>query len=467
MSKNLWGGRFTGDIDAQFAWFNASLRFDKRLFAADITGSLAYAEGLRQVGILTDDEAQQIKDGLEAILEEGQADPNYLERGVEAGIEDIHSFVEGELVKKVGDVGLKLHTGRSRNDQVATDIRIYLREEIDQLQQLLDELQRGLIEMAEKYQHVAMPGYTHLQKAMPILFAHFLLAYFEMFARDQERLGDIRSRVNRLPLGSAAMAGTNYPIDRALLAELLDFDEITRNSMDAVSDRDFVIEFLGASSLIMMHLSRLCEDLIIYSTSEFGFIEMSDQVSTGSSIMPQKKNPDALELIRGKMGRVVGHQMALLTTTKGLPLCYNKDMQEDKEPLFDTIDTLALCIPVATTVVTTMKLNEERMNRSASRDYLNATELADYLVRKGLPFRQAHEAVGKAVLFAIQNQKQLEEVSLGTYQDICELFEEDLFEALSLESTLAGKNVVGGTAPQQVADAIQEAKEHLLFTDPV
>jgi argininosuccinate lyase len=457
----LWGGRFTGETDEQFAQFNASFRFDRRLFEVDVRGSLAYAEALRQASVLTSDEAEKIKTGLEAILRRGQEEPQYLDEGIEQGIEDVHSFVETELVKLVGEAGYKLHTGRSRNDQVATDLRLYLRERIDDVQILVKGLQQALVDLAEAHKDIAMPGYTHLQKAQPVLFAHYLLAYFEMFARDRERLNDVRARVNVLPLGSGALAGTNYPIDRELLAQLLGFESISRNSIDAVSDRDFVIEFISAAALIMMHLSRLSEDLILYSTSEFGFIELSDKVATGSSLMPQKKNPDALELIRGKVGRVFGHHTALLVVVKGLPLSYNKDLQEDKEPLFDTIDTLIGCLSVMTTVLRNIKVHPERMINAASRDYLNATELADYLVRKGVAFRQAHELVGRVVLYGLEKGKQLDEITIEEYRQFSPLFDEDLYPALSLDAALAGKAVPGGTAPERIAEVVEEAKRQL------
>lgn len=457
----LWGGRFTGEADEQLARFNASFRFDRRLFGADIRGSLAYAEALRHAGVLTGEEAEKIKSGLEAIRQRGQNEPGYLEAGVEAGIEDVHSFVEAELVKLVGEIGYKLHTGRSRNDQIATDLRLYVREAIDEVQAQLRSVQQALIELAEAHRDAAMPGYTHLQKAQPVLLAHYWLAYFEMFARDRERLAGVRTRVNVLPLGSGALAGTNYPIDRQLLARLLGFDEVSRNSLDAVSDRDFVLEFVGAAALIMMHLSRLSEDLILYSTSEFGFIELSDNVATGSSLMPQKKNPDALELIRGKAGRVFGHHVALLTMMKGLPLSYNKDLQEDKEPLFDTIDTVLGCLSAMQAVLRNIKIHRERMITAASQDYLNATELADYLVRKGMAFRHAHELVGRVVLFALEQGKQLDEISLDEYRQFSPLFDEDVYPALSLAAALAGKAVPGGTAPERVAEALREAKQRM------
>lgn len=457
----LWGGRFSGDIDAQFAQYNASYPFDRRLFEADIRGSIAYAKGLQQANLLTDQEHDTLCQALEALLQEAIDEPAFLDKGLHEGAEDVHSFVEAELIQRVGDVGRKLHTGRSRNDQVATDLRLYMRDAVDQILHVTATLQHTLLDLADAHPEVALPGYTHLQKAQPVLFAHFLLSYFEMLQRDRIRLHHTREAINHLPLGSAAMAGTSYPIDRNLLAQLLDFAQPTHNSMDAVSDRDFALDFLHAANLIMMHLSRLAEDFIIYASTEFKFIEMSDLVATGSSIMPQKKNPDALELIRGKMGRVLGAYTGLSTTLKGLPLCYNKDLQEDKEPLFDTIDTLLGSLGVMNTVLSTLQVNHARMQHAAKRDYLNATELADYLARKQIPFREAHEVVGKVVLYAISEQKQLEELSLQEYQQHHPQFEEDIYEAISLEATLAKKNVPGGTAPQQVQQALKHARERL------
>lgn len=460
MSK-LWGGRFEGENDALFARFNESLSFDRRLWQADITGSQAYAKGLRKAGVLNDEEASQIQEGLQSIEADLKSNPALFDEGIQQGVEDIHSFIEGELVRRIGDVGKKLHAGRSRNDQVATDVRLFTRSAIDTLQANVCEVQRALLELAEAHQDVAIPGYTHLQKAQPVLLAHHLLAYVEMLERDKERLQDARRRTNRLPLGSGALAGTNYPVDRQLLCDLLHFDSITPNSMDAVSDRDFVCDVLHASCLIMMHLSRLSEDFIVFASTEFGILEMGDAVSTGSSIMPQKKNPDALELIRGKTGRVYGNLMSLLTTLKGLPLCYNKDMQEDKEPLFDTLDTVNDCLAVTAIVLRNTLVKRERAQRAASRDYLNATELADYLVRKGVPFRDAHGVAGRAVLHAVSNGLQLEELSLATYKSFSNLIEEDIFDALSLESALAGKNVPGGTAPNHVRHALEQAKSRI------
>jgi argininosuccinate lyase len=361
----------------------------------------------------------------------------------------------------IGDTGYKLHTGRSRNDQVATDLRLFLREEINRTQIIIKDLLAAVVDLAEANIETVIPGYTHLQKAQPVLLSHYLLAYFEMFSRDVARLSEIRARVNVMPLGSGAIAGTGFAIDREAIAKRLGFDSVTRNSIDAVSDRDVVIEFIGAASLAMVHLSRLAEDFIIYSTIEFGFIELSDAVATGSSLMPQKKNPDSLELIRGKAGRVFGHQAAMLATMKGLPLAYNKDMQEDKEALFDTIDTLNGSLKVMATVLRNLRINSQKTGTAASRDYTVATELADYLVRKGLEFRKAHEVVGKVVVQAISEEKQLDQLTLDQYRQHSQLFDEDLFFCLRVESALSAKSQIGGTSPDRVRQALSDARSTL------
>ena len=451
----LWGGRFKGEADAEFARFNSSFAFDRRLIEADIQGSLAYAQALAAAGILNEEEARSIASGLRDILLRVSEEPGYLDSRES---EDVHSFVEAELVAAIGDAGYKLHTGRSRNDQVATDLRLFLRVEIDSVRELVRDLQRALIELAETNRDCVIPGYTHLQRAQPILFAHYLLAYYEMTKRDGARLAEIRARVNRLPLGAGALAGTGFPIDRQLMAKELGFDGLCENSIDAVSDRDFVIEFIGAAAIAMMHLSRLAEDLIIYSTAEFGFMQLSDGVSTGSSLMPQKKNPDSLELIRGKAGRVFGHHTALLATMKGLPLAYNKDMQEDKEALFDTIDTLSGSLGVMATVLRNVKVNSAQTREAATVGYLNATDLADYLVRKGLEFRKAHELVGRVVMYSLEHGKRLEEIPLEEYREFSAVFGDDLYAALSLESSLASKSAVGGSSSMNVQDALIKAR---------
>ncbi len=453
--KNLWGGRFAGETDPQFWRFNQSFSFDRRLFEPDVRASLAYCDGLVAAGVLTPAEGQQIKSALTGILDRGRTDESYFD---DPSSEDIHSFVEARLVEMIGDTGRKLHTGRSRNDQVATDLRLWLRDEIDRLAISLCETQTALLDFAEENRDVVIPGYTHLQRAQPVLLAHWCLAYFEMLTRDRERLAEVRKRVNVLPLGAAALAGTSYRIDREAVARALGFDEISRNSLDAVSDRDFCIEFTSAASLVMMHLSRLGEDTILYSTAEFGFFELSDAVATGSSLMPQKKNPDSMELVRGKAGRVFGHLAALLIMMKGLPLAYNKDMQEDKEAIFDTVDTLNASLAVTATVLRNIRINRERTLEAASHGYLNATELADYLVRKGMAFREAHETVGRIVVHAIERGLELNKVALGDLKSFSSLIDQDVFDSLSLEQTLATKSQIGGTSPERVAEELNQAR---------
>jgi len=451
----LWGGRFKGEANDEFALFNSSFAFDRRLIEADIEASRAHAEALVAAGILNEGEARRIAWGLNEILRRAREDKGYLDS---REAEDVHSFVEAELVAAIGDPGYKLHTGRSRNDQVATDLRLFLRGEIDATRELIRELQRALIGLAEANRECVIPGYTHLQRAQPILFAHYLLAYFEMMKRDRARFLEVRSRVNHLPLGAGALAGTGFPLDREMVARRLGFDGLCENSVDAVSDRDFVIEFIGAAAIAMMHLSRLAEDLIVYSTAEFGFLELSDAVSTGSSLMPQKKNPDSLELIRGKAGRVFGHHTAMLATMKGLPLAYNKDMQEDKEALFDTIDTLCGSLGVMATVLRNVRVNSARTREAATVGYLNATDLADYLVRKGLEFRKAHELVGRVVMRAIEHGKPLEDIALEEYREFSAVFDDDLYASLTLDSSLAGKSALGGTSQERVNEALAKAR---------
>jgi argininosuccinate lyase len=457
-SKNLWGGRFKENSDPGFAEFNRSFSFDCRLFEADVRAGIAHCNGLAGAGVLTAEEAAKIKKALNSMLEHGAADPEYFEKWPQ---EDIHTFVEAHLLEMAGDSGKKLHTGRSRNDQVATDLRLWLREAIDGLKQKLQLTQEALLDLAENHREAVLPGFTHLQRAQPILFSHWCLAYFEMFARDRDRLADVRKRVNVMPLGSGALAGTSYPIDREAVARELGFEAIARNSLDAVSDRDFCVEFVNAAALIMLHLSRLAEDIILYTTKEFGFIELGDAVATGSSLMPQKKNPDSMELMRGKAGRVFGHLIALMTMLKALPLAYNKDMQEDKEALFDTFDTVSVCLEVVATVLRNIKVNEDRTREAASSGYMNATELADYLVRKGMPFREAHQTVGRMVIQAIDRGIELEALSLTEMRSFSELIGEDVFGALTLESTLARKSQTGGTARERVAEALAAARATL------
>lgn len=456
-SEKLWGGRFTGKPDETFAGFNHSFGFDIRLFEADVRASIAHAHGLRGAGVLTDEETETVTGSLRTLLNLAVEDPEYLK----LDSEDVHSFVESRLVELTGDLGKKLHTGRSRNDQVATAFRLWLRDEMEHLQADIRYLQAALISAAERHAHAVLPGYTHLQRAQPVMWAHWCLAYFEMLERDIERLNDAAKRVNIMPLGSAALAGTSFNIDRAAVARELGFESVSRNSLDAVSDRDFAVEFAGACSLIMAHLSRLAEDLIIYTTTEFGFITLSDAVSTGSSLMPQKKNPDALELIRGKAGRVFGHHAALLATMKGLPLAYNKDMQEDKEAVFGTLDTTRICLKVAAIVLDNLAVNEGRTREAATHGYLNATELADYLVKKGVPFRTAHDMTGRIVLAAIEHGRELHEMPLEELRKFSEHIEADVFPALALEQTLGSKAQTGGTSPARVTEALAAAKKHL------
>ena len=456
-SKNLWGGRFKGKSDPAFAAFNNSFKFDRRLFEADMLGSLAYSHALARAGVFTSADSEAIARALYQILAEGRTNPDFFN----VPAEDVHSFVESKLVELTGDLGRKLHTGRSRNDQVATDFRLWLRQAIDNLGERLQETQSSLLNFAEANRAVVIPGYTHLQRAQPVLLVHWCLAYFEMLNRDRERLCDTRRRVNVLPLGSAALAGNSFNIDREALAAELGFEAISRNSLDAVSDRDFCVEFLSASALIMVHLSRLAEDIIIYSSTEFGLIELGDAIATGSSLMPQKKNPDSMELVRGKAGRVFGDLIALLTTLKGLPLAYNKDMQEDKEAVFDSFDTTMASLEVAGTVVSNIRINQERARASSVAGYMNATELADYLVRKGMPFRDAHETVGKVVLSAIGRGKEIDELPIADLRSFSSLIEEDVFSSLSLERTLETKSVAGGTSPDQVARALEAARHSL------
>ncbi|MGI8812636.1 MAG: argininosuccinate lyase [Pyrinomonadaceae bacterium] len=455
---NLWGGRFTGKTDETFAEFNRSFGVDQRLFAADVRASAAHANALAAAGILSSDETSAIARALDELNAEAAGDASFFS---DSAAEDVHSFIESKLVERIGETGKKLHAGRSRNDQVATAFRLWLRDEADALDTDLVNLQRALVESGERYFEVIMPGYTHLQRAQPVLWAHWCLAYFEMLRRDRQRLAQLRTRVDVLPLGAGALAGTGFLLDREAVAAELGFSGIARNSLDAVSDRDFAIEFVGACSLAMVHLSRLAEDLIIYCSAEFGFVELSDAVSTGSSLMPQKKNPDSLELIRGKAGRVFGNNMALLATIKGLPLAYNKDMQEDKQAVFDSLDTLRSCLRVAAIVMSNTSVNSERTRAAAVKGFLNATELADYLVRKGVPFRMAHEAAGKTVVYAISKGKELNDLSVAEFRQFSAAAQEDLIEQLSLERTVGSKSAIGGTSPDRVRDELSRARTFL------
>jgi len=455
-TKNLWGGRFKGKTDPGFAALNNSFRFDRRMFDQDVVASIAYAKALQLAAVLSATEAQQIEDGLQEIRRRAE-DKSYFE----SDSEDVHSFVESRLIELVGDVGRKLHTGRSRNDQVATDFRLWVREAIDQLDAELRNSQSALLDFAESNKQVVIPGYTHLQPAQPVLLAHWCLAYFEMLARDRNRLSDSRRRVNVMPLGSAALAGNSFGIDRKALAADLGFADVSKNSLDAVSDRDFCIEFLSNCSLVMVHLSRLAEDIIIYSTNEFGLIKLGDAIATGSSLMPQKKNPDSMELVRGKAGRVFGDLAGMLATMKGLPLAYNKDMQEDKEAVFDAFDTVTACLQVTQTVLANIDIDRARAEVAASEGHMNATELADYLVRKSIPFREAHEIVGRIVMHALAHGKELQALTIEELRSFSSSFDNDVYEALSLESTLSAKSVIGGTSPRRVDEALGLARQSL------
>ena len=452
-----WGGRFSEPTDAFVERFTASVEFDKRMYHHDINGSLAHAKMLTHVGVLTEEEYQQIDDGLETIRSE-------VELGQfqwSVALEDVHMNIEARLTEKIGVTGKKLHTGRSRNDQVATDIRLYLRDEIDNIADALTFLQRGLIALAAQETDTIMPGFTHLQTAQPVTFGHHLLAWNEMLERDYGRLLDCRKRANQSPLGAAALAGTTYPIDRAMTAELLGFDAPTENSLDSVSDRGFAIEFTAFASLVMTHLSRFSEELVLWTSAQFNFIELPDRFCTGSSIMPQKKNPDVPELVRGKVGRVNGHLISLLTLMKSQPLAYNKDNQEDKEPLFDTIDTIKDCLKAYGDMVPAIKPKRDVMEEAARRGFSTATDLADYLVRKGIAFRDAHEIVGKSVAYGIEQTKDLSEMSLQELQQFSASIGDDIFDVLTLQGSVAARDHIGGTAPVQVAAAALRAEKRL------
>lgn len=450
-----WGGRFSESTDAFVEEFTASINFDKRLYKHDIQGSRAHAQMLGKVGILNNNEVEQILSGLDAI--EKMADNGELEWKV--SLEDVHMNIEARLTDRIGIAGKKLHTGRSRNDQVATDVRLWLREQVDGISHELRRLQRALVEVAEREVDTILPGFTHLQVAQPITFGHHMLAWFEMLQRDWERLQDCRKRINVMPLGAAALAGTTYPIDRNYTAQLLGFDRPARNSLDAVSDRDFAIEFNAAAALIMMHLSRFSEELIIWTSAQFDFIRLPDRFCTGSSIMPQKKNPDVPELVRGKSGRVFGHLFALLTLMKSQPLAYNKDNQEDKEPLFDTVDTLLGSLRAFADMMPHVQPKKDKMRQAAMQGFSTATDLADYLVRKGLPFRDAHEVVGKAVALGVATQRDLSAMTLGELQSFSSVIEEDVFTVLTLEGSVAARDHLGGTAPNQVRKQVEIAKQ--------
>jgi argininosuccinate lyase len=455
--KQAWSGRFAEPVAELVKRYTASVDFDKRLALFDIQGSLAHAQMLAACDIISTQDLKDIQRGMAQI--ENEVLLGTFEWQLD--LEDVHLNIEKRLTTLVGDAGKRLHTGRSRNDQVATDVRLYLRHSIDELILLVKALQNALLDLAQDHTHTIMPGFTHLQVAQPVSFAHHLMAYFEMLKRDAERLTDCRKRVNRLPLGAAALAGTSYPIKREYVAELLDFDGVCENSLDAVSDRDFAIEFAAVGSLIMTHLSRLSEELILWMSPRFGFIDIADRFCTGSSIMPQKKNPDVPELVRGKTGRVNGNLVALLTLMKGQPLAYNKDNQEDKEPLFDTIDTLTQTLRIYADMMGGITVKPEAMRSAAFQGYATATDLADYLVKKGLPFRDAHEAVALAVRFAVGRGCDLSELKLEELQQFSKLIGDDIYAVLTLEGSLAARNHTGGTAPQQVQAAIARARNSL------
>ena len=451
----LWGGRFTKETDQLVYNFNASISFDKKFYEQDIRGSIAHVTMLAKQGILTAEEKEQIIDGLEEI----RADVENGVLEITDEYEDIHSFVEANLIDRIGEPGKKLHTGRSRNDQVALDMKLYTRDEILDLDKLLKELLEVLLNLMKENTETYMPGFTHLQKAQPITLSHHLGAYFEMFKRDRSRMKDIYKRMNYCPLGSGALAGTTYPLDREYTAGLLEFDGPTLNSMDSVSDRDYLIELLSAMSTVMMHLSRFSEEVIIWNSNEYQFVEIDDAYSTGSSIMPQKKNPDIAELVRGKTGRVYGALMSLLTTMKGIPLAYNKDMQEDKELVFDAIDTTKGCLALFTGMIRTMRFNETRMENSAKHGFTNATDAADYLVNHGVPFRDAHGIVGQLVLYCIEKNVALDDMSLEEFKAISPVFEEDIYEAISMKTCVEMRNTIGapGKAAMEKVIALQEA----------
>jgi argininosuccinate lyase len=457
MSEKTWNGRFAQKTDRMVESFTASIDFDRRLYPYDIQGSVAHCRMLARCGIITDKEATALIQGLETIKQE-------LDQGdfvFDEALEDIHMHIETRLLERVGKVALKLHTARSRNDQVALDLRMLLRDTVSRNIDALKALQKVLVDLAEKHLDVIMPGYTHLQRAQPVLLAHHFMAYYEMLLRDRQRLADCLGRINVMPLGTAALAGTTYPIDRAYTAELLDFPALAANSIDAVSDRDFIVEYLAAAGLCMMHLSRLAEELILWSTAEFRFVELPDAFATGSSIMPQKKNPDVPELVRGKTGRVFGNLMAMLTMLKSLPLSYNRDMQEDKVPLFDTIDTLEACLDIFCRMLPELVVNRDSMGRAAENGFLNATDLADYLAAGGMPFRSAHQCVGQAVAYALKNGKELHELTLKELQSFSRQIRADVFDVLTPKAMVDRRKSDGGTATGNVKSAIARAKKQL------
>jgi len=456
-SEKPWGGRFSAPTDAFVERFTASVQFDKRLYAHDIRGSIAHTQMLSEVGILEREDRDKIVEGLRAIqsdIEDGRFEWS-------VALEDVHMNIERALIERIGDTGKKLHTARSRNDQVATDIRLFVRDQIDAILAGLTSLMNGLIDVAEREAATVMPGFTHLQIAQPISFGHHLLAWFEMLARDRDRFVDCRKRVNVLPLGAGALAGTSFPIDRSISAKLLGFDEVAENSLDAVSDRDFAIEFVAGASLLMMHFSRMAEELVLWNSQQFSFVELGDAFCTGSSMMPQKKNPDVPELVRGKSGRVIGHLVSLITLMKSQPLAYNKDNQEDKEPLFDTVDTLIDCIKAFGDLVPTLKINAAHMRAATEKGFATATDLADYLVCAGVPFRDAHAIVGAAVRLAIEGNCDLKDLSITQFRELYPAMSEQVYEILDIDHSLNARDHFGGTAPNQVRAACKRARERL------
>ena len=453
MAEQLWGGRFSKSTDEMINDFQASIDFDKRMYAEDIAGSIAHATMLAKVGIISEADRDAIIAGLKDIykkIEEG----NF---SFEVALEDIHMNIEKRLTDAIGDAGGRLHTARSRNDQVALDTHMFIRRQVVEVQKLILDMQKALVETAEKYSDVIMPGYTHLQRAQPVLFSHHMMAYFSMLKRDFDRFTGVYERCDIMPLGAGALAGTTFPIDRKCVAEQLNFENIYSNSLDAVSDRDYIMEFLSAASILMVHLSRLSEETILWCSREFFFIELDDAHCTGSSMMPQKKNPDVSELVRGKTGRVVGHLMAMLSTVKGLPLAYNKDLQEDKEGIFDTIDTVKFSLAVYARIMRGMKVRPEVMRKAVAEDFSNATDLADYLVKKGMPFRQAHAVSGKAVHHCIEESKWLADMSMDEFKELSELFDEDIYDAISPETCVKNRNSYGGTSYTQVDMQLKQA----------
>ena len=457
MGEKPWGGRFSEKTDRSVEAFTSSINIDKRLYSYDIEGSIAHCKMLASRSIITEEDASSIIQGLSKIKREIEREKFQFDDG----LEDIHMHIESSLFQSVGKVAQKLHTSRSRNDQVALDVRMYLRDEVAKIIKGLTKLKRVLVLFARNNIDTILPGYTHLQRAQPVLLSHHIMAYYEMFLRDTQRLEECLKRINVMPLGSGALAGTTFPIDRDYTAELLGFEEVSRNSIDSVSDRDFIIEFLSAASICMMHFSRLSEELILWSTFEFGFIEIPDSFATGSSIMPQKKNPDVPELIRGRTGRVFGNLMTLLSIMKSLPLAYNRDMQEDKEPLFDTVDILSACIDICSSMILKLKINKQTMYEAANKGFLNATDLADYLVTKGMPFRQAHACVGKAVSYALDKNKELHELAIDELESFSLLIKKDVFDILSLDKIINRRQSFGGTARENVIAALEEAEKTL------